>query len=419
MEKKCPYCGASLPEETAFCPRCARSVNKRTQVKMPVLIPWRKILRFGLPLLIVVGLLLGWYLATRPKTYDDGGAATVTYTDKDGSYQLLLGWSDDRFTPAPMIYQDAEENGEYRFPMCLFIHHTSSDANAANTFLSKVERITAQFALPEEESGSIAYTDPAPNGYCPEAMAVSFVDFLGRENSAVGTWTITMKNGDEIHLHQTLTIRVIKTVDYYPEDAAMGTAEELQALIDQIGETVEPSNVVNIHLPAVTYEGDINIDKRPINLLGSTEGEGRTVFTGTLRVTTGAIGWINEINDIDFVGRGRENIGITAAARVHLTGCTFTGWRTAVLVHGYSWLNLRYCEFTDNEVGFHFNAAESNVSHSIFNDNRFAENGTALLWEGATVDLSISFPESVFAHNGTDIDNRSGQSIDISQAVFE
>ena len=198
----------------------------------------------------------------------------------------------------------------------------------------------------------------------------------------------------------------------------MGTMEELQALIDQIGKTTEPSDVVNLHLPAVTYEGDLTIGKRPINLLGSTEGEGRTVFTSALRITTGAQGWINEIQEIDFVGSGREAIGVTAAARVHLTGCTFTGWKTAVLVHGYSWVNLRYCEFTDNEVGFHFNASESSVSHSIFDGNRFAGNGTALLWEGIPVDMSISFPESVFERNGTDVDNRSGQGLDLSEATF-
>ena len=29
MEKKCPFCGELLPEEAAFCPRCAKSVNQR------------------------------------------------------------------------------------------------------------------------------------------------------------------------------------------------------------------------------------------------------------------------------------------------------------------------------------------------------------------------------------------------------
>ena len=419
MEKRCPHCGAALPGEAAFCPHCAQSVNRRNQAKVPTPVPWRKALRFGLPVLVILGLLLGRYLATRPRIYDDGGTATVTYTDRDGSYQLLLSWSNTRFTPAPTLHQNAEENGEYRFPICLFINYTENDANAANTFLGKVESVTAQFGPPEDEDGYITYTDPAPHGYCPEAAMVSFIDLLGRDNRAQGTWTITMKNGDVIRLHQTLEVHLIRTLDYYPEDAAMGTTEELQALIDEIGETVDPSAVVNIHLPPKTYEGDLTIEKRPVNLLGSTEGEERTVFTGTLRITTGANGRINEISDIDFVGSGRENVGITAAARVHLTGCTFTGWKTAVLPHGYSWLNFRYCTFTDNEVGFHFNASRSSVTHSQFDGNRFTENGTAILWEGTPVDIAISFPESVFAHNGADIDNRSGQSIDISQAVFE
>ena len=89
MEKNCPHCGAPLPQEAAFCPHCAQSVNRRNQAKVPVPFPWRKALRVGLPLLVVIGLLLGWYLCTRPRIYDDGGTATVTYTDRDGSYQLL------------------------------------------------------------------------------------------------------------------------------------------------------------------------------------------------------------------------------------------------------------------------------------------------------------------------------------------
>lgn len=419
MEQKCPHCGAVLPREASFCPHCARSVNKRTQARAPIPFPWRRALRIALPLLMVLALLLGRYLSTRPKAYDDGGTATVTYTDADGSYQLLLGWMGGPDDPAPELWQDAEAGGQYRFPACLFVHDTGS-STAAHTFLQRVERITARFDFSGDQGEYITYTDPAPNGYCPEAAAVSFIDFqVWEDRSAVGTWTVTMKNGDVITLRQTLNVEVIQTLDYYPEDWAMGTTEELQSLIDEIGETTEPSNVVNIHLPAVTYEGDVTIGKRPVNLLGVTEGEDRTVFTGTLRITTGAMGWINEIQDIDFVGGGREGLGVTAAARVHMLNCTFTGWKTAVLVHGHSWVNLRYCEFADNEVGFHFNASESSVSHSIFDGNRFTENGTALLWEGIPVGTSISFPESVFSLNGTDIDNRSGQVIDISEAVFQ
>lgn len=419
MEKNCPHCGAALPEEAAFCPRCAQSVNKRTQARAPMPFPWRKVLRVAVPLLVVLGLLLGWRVATRPKTYDDGGSATAAYTDKDGSYQLLLGWRGGPDKPAPELHQDAEAGGQYRFPACLYVHDTGS-STAAHTFMQRVERVTAQFDFPGDQCEYITYTDPAPNGNCPEAAVVSYIDFqVWEDQSAVGTWTVTMKNGDQITLHQTLNVKVIQTLDYYPEDWAMGTTEELQALIDEIGETTDPSDVVNIHLPAGTYDGDLTIGKRPVNLLGSTEGEGRTVFTGTLRITTEAYGWINEIQDVDFAGARREGIGVTAAARVHMLNCTFTGWKTAVLVHGHSWVNLRYCEFTDNEVAFHFSAPESRVSHSVFDGNRFTENGTAILWEGGTVGVSVSFPESLFSHNGTDIDNRSGQMFDLSQALFE
>lgn len=418
MEKKCPYCGGELPREASFCPRCAHSVNRRTNLRVPAPIPWRRLLRWGLPPLLVLGLLLGRYLSTRPKTYDDGGMATVTYTDKEGSYQLLLSWRNTPDTPAPELRQIAEAGNQYRFPSCLFVHDTGN-STAAHTFMQRVERITARFDFPGDGREYATYTDPAPNEYCPEAAAVSFIDFqVWEDRSAVGTWIVTMKNGDEIILRQTLNMKVIQTLDYYEEDWAMESTQELQALIDEIGETVDPSAVVNIHLPAVTYEGELTIGKRPINLVGCTEGEKRTVFTDTLRVATGEKGWINEIRDVDFVGDGREDVGVAAAARVHMTGCTFTGWKTAVLAHGHSWVNLRRCEFTGNETAFHFSAVESSVSHHVFDGNRFTENGVALLWEGSPIGTSVSFPESVFARNGTDIDNRSGQVIDVSEAVF-
>lgn len=419
MEKNCPHCGAVLPEEAAFCPRCAQSVNCRTRVRVPRPFPWRRVLRVAAPLLVILALALGWRLSTRPKTYDDGGFATVAYADADGAYQLLLGWRGSPDSPAPELHQNAQVGDQYRFPACLYVRDTGS-STAAHTFMQRVERVTAQFDFPEDRRGYITYTDPAPNGYCPEAAAASYIDFqVWEDQSAVGTWTVTMKNGDQIILHQALNVKVIQTLDYHPEDWAMGTTQELQALIDQVGETTDPSDVVNIHLPAVTYGGELAIGKRPVNLLGSTGGEARTTFTGTLRVTTGARGWINEIRDVDFVSAGREGVGITAAARVHLTGCGFTGWKTAVLAHGHSWLNLRSCTFTGNAVAFHFNASQSDVSHSIFHGNRFAENGTAILWEGTSIDVPISFPESLFSHNGTDIDNRSGQLLDLSQALFE
>ena len=103
-QQTCPYCGASLPAEASFCPRCARSVNQRQKVSPPS-IRWRKALRRAFPALLLILILgaagTGWYLSTLPQVYDDGGTGEVTYTDEDGTYQLLLGWLDTPYEPRP------------------------------------------------------------------------------------------------------------------------------------------------------------------------------------------------------------------------------------------------------------------------------------------------------------------------------
>ena len=44
--------------------------------------------------------------------------------------------------------------------------------------------------------------------------------------------------------------------------------------------------------------------------------------------------------------------------------------------------------------------------------------GTAVLLESVPTDMTLDFVGSVFAGNGTDIDNRCDHSLDLSQAVF-
>lgn len=417
LNNTCPHCGAPLPENAAFCPHCARSINQRTELTPPRPPAWWKALRVGIPLLVLAGIVLGIHLYNRPRAYDDSGTAEVIYTDKDGTYQLLVGWSNDRYTPAPKITQRAELDGEYRFPTCLHINHVDSGANAAGIFLQKVERVTAEFGEPEDGSGYITYTEPAPSDYCPEAAMVSYVDFLGKNNAADGTWTITMKNGDVIQLHQTINVELIETYDYYPEDKPMGTIEELQALVDEIAENVDPSAVVNIHLPAVTYEGSLVMEKRPVNLCGSTSGEARTTFTNTIRVAS-KNSWITYIQDVDFAGNGK-GVGISASGRLHVVNCCFTDWKTAVLSYGYTWVNIQQSRFENNEIGFHFNCTGASVSHTQYTGNQFINNGTALLLESVPTDVTMTFDECLFSGNGKDIDNRCDQSLDISEAIFQ
>ena len=55
----------------------------------------------------------------------------------------------------------------------------------------------------------------------------------------------------------------------------------------------------------------------------------------------------------------------------------------------------------------------------MFNDNHFLRNNTAVLLENVPTDIAMNLQGSRFTGNGVDIDNRCGQPLDISQAIFE
>lgn len=410
----CPHCGAALHESASFCPHCAKSIHERTELKPPRPIPWR-VLRAGIALLAVLAIAAGVYLNSRPKIYDAQGE--VIYTDADGTYQVVLAWASNRYEPAYEVHQNAELDGLFRYPVRLYVNHVDSGADAGQIFLQKVERYTAEILQPDDSPSPMRCTEPAPNGYSPDAALVAYVDYNGRSGTAQLLWTLYMKNGDVIRLRQEEIIHPIQTRNYDSTMAPMSTLEELQALVDEIADTIAPEDVVNIYLPAVTYEGSLVMEQRPINLHGSTDGEARTTFTDPIRVASQG-SWITYIKNVDFIGPG-SGIGISASARLWVENCRFTGWKTAVLGYGSAWVNTISCQIENNEVGLHFNSTGASASHSLFNDNIFRGNGTAVLLENVPTDLTINFEGTLFAENGMDIDNRCDQPIDISQAIFQ
>ena len=138
--------------------------------------------------------------------------------------------------------------------------------------------------------------------------------------------------------------------------------------------------------------------------------------TNTVQVTTEQAYWINYFYDIDFIGDG--GVGISSSVKSWAERCSFTGWKTGVLGYGTAWVNIIDCLFEDNEVGFHFNSTGQSASHSLYNDNRFRHNGIAVLLEQVPTDMALDFVGSEFMENETDVDNRCGHSVDLSQAVF-
>lgn len=414
--KTCPYCGAQMPEEAAFCPHCARSVNSRKEIHPPRRLP-RRVIRGALLALALVTLALTAWLYTRPKVYDNG-TAEVIYTDGGGSYQLLLNHFGDRFQPMTDYAEEVEEGTTSNKPSRLFINHMDTGVNAKEVFLRKVETITVELLQGGDSPEPWQYTEPQTSDYDPEAASRSILTYTDRSGDMELRWTITMQNGDIIRLYQRMALGVVPTRHFYPEDVPMATMEDLQALVDQINETITSDVIVYIHLPAVTYEGSLLLEQRSMNLIGSEGPDGtRTTFTGTLQATAQK-GYICQFQNLRFAGDG-ERVGVSASARINFFDCQFAGWRTGVLCYGNSWVNIKNSVFEDNTVGFHFNSTSNNRNDHMYSGNLFQRNGIGVLLESVPGDQALYFEGTRFSRNGTDIDNRSGQKVDISQAVFE
>ena len=416
QQKICPHCGAQLPDMASFCPHCAQSVTQRREFRPPRRLP-RRVLRGALLVLVLGTLALSAYLYTRPKVYDNG-AAEVIYTDGDGSYQLLLNYFGDRFQPMTDYSEELEEGTTSNKPSRLFINHVDTGVNAKEAFLRKVEAITVELLQGGDSPEPWQYTQPQASDYDLEAASRSILTYTDRSGDMELRWNIRMKNGDTIRLYQRMALGVVPTRHFYPEDVPMDTMDALQALVDQVNETITSDIIVYIHLPAVTYEGSLLLEQRSMNLIGSEGPDGvRTTFTGTLQATA-QNGYICQFQNLCFTGDG-EGVGVSASARINFNHCQFTGWRTGVLCYGSSWVNIKDSVFEDNTVGFHFNSTSDNRNDHMYSGNLFRRNGTAVLLESVPSDQPLYFEGARFSRNGTDIDNRCGQKVDISQAVFE
>ena len=414
--KRCPHCGSQLPNEAAFCPHCAASIHPRTEVKPPRPMPGRA-LRNALMALLILAIGLTSWLCTRPKVYDNG-TAEIIYTDNDGSYQLLLNYFGDRFQSMTDYSEELEEGTTSNKPSRLFINHVDTGVNAKEVFLRKVEAINVELLRGGDSLEPWQYTQPQASDYDLEAASRSILTYTDRSGDMELRWNIRMQNGDTIRLYQRMALGVVPTRHFYPEDVPMDTMDDLQALVDQVNETITSDVIVYIHLPAVTYEGSLLLEQRSMNLIGSEGPDGaRTTFTGTLQATA-QNGYICQFQNLCFTGDG-EGVGVSASARINFNHCQFTGWRTGVLCYGSSWVNIKDSVFEDNTVGFHFNSTSDNRNDHMYSGNLFRRNGTAVLLESVPGDQALYFEGTRFSRNGADIDNRCGHEVSIAAAIFE
>lgn len=419
VPRPCPKCGADLHPEASFCPYCAESLNPRTRLSPPRPGPRRFLRRLtaAAVLLLLSGLLLGLW-RNQPQVLDQQGQ--LLWSGAGGDYQVLLSMGSDRTEPFFEVSQSGESGAPYRFPVRLYVNDAATGLDAQEAFREEVSQITAQFQPAWISGANLSCTPPeADHDYAPEALAVSYVDFTTEQNfSAQMVWTLQMKNGDTLRLRLDLLVTTTETYDIYPDDAPMETMEELQALVDRLSDQVPREDTVNLHLPAVTYTGELNIDQRAFNLFGTEEASRRTTFAGPVCFWPGADSQISYLENLDFRGDG-SGIGLSASARVRATSCAFSGWEVGFSSAGTAWVNTIGCSYEDNQVGFRFNSSGRSVSHTMFNGNTFRNNGTGVLLESVPTDVTLNFQDSVFSGNGTDIENLCQQPLDLTLVTFE
>lgn len=423
MAKNCPHCGASLHEEASFCPYCAKSVNPRKQPHPPGYISGRALRSAG-ALLAVLALILivGLWQRSRPRVYDND-STEVIYRDQGVDYQLCIAWADAPSTPADRVrYNGSAPLDEiYRYPVLLYINLAGTETFAAETFLERVENISGELSEVDQDFQITCSEAVRDTDYVPNSAAILYMNPMvtsSGPHSAELTISIRMKNGDVIRLHQTQTMEGVMTHHFTSDDAPLDTVEDLEAFLARLGGMVGPEDEVYIHLPPVTYTEELSLSGRAVHLEGTADAAGsRTVFSSPIDVTS-ETGWIFYFEGIDLIGPG-EGAGLSASARVHLTDCRIAGWETGVLAHTHAWVNADECIFEDNAVGFCFDAEYGSPSDSRYMNNLFRNNGTAVLLTRVPNEVSLKFPGTRFQNNGTDIDNRCGQQLELDEAVFE
>lgn len=422
MAKKCPYCGASLHEEASFCPYCAQNIRQREQFYPPRYISGRALRSALVIALAAISILMAavwWH--TRPRVYESN-TGELLYSSRAGSYRLCLSKTDPP-SPKSENHYHAVLDDSYRDPVPLYVFDADSGKLLTDEFMQNVASVRAEIHNSDEYVSATCTEPQQHNEYYPNAAAVTFVDFsivAPGEHEVELVYTITMNNGDALLLTQKERYTSISVYQYTAQDEPMETIEELQALVDRITASTDEYDQIYLYLPPVVYEGGLTIEDRCVNLYGSVGSDGqRTTFTGPTQISSPR--GVREFHNIHFLGDG-QGTGICAhsVARLHLIGCRVSGWETGFLAMDNAWINADETTFADNTVGMCFDAEDTPlVSDNFYSDDTFQNNKTAILLKRVSSDTSLKFPGTRFTGNGTDIDNRCGQTLELEEAIFD
>lgn len=415
MSKRCIYCGAQLPDAASFCPSCAKAQTDRETVHGPRL--WRKkALMVGvvLLLLIVVGIFL-----YEPQPQHLEGAGQVVYQDGKNVYQITVcinpGVAEQPWAAATMMSTTLDPSASFRYPAQLMIYRNGYDPLIQEEFLAKMASCTIT-ATPLDGGTAMECTLPAAHKDFPYAALVSHITYWATSLRNQIKWDILMQNGDTITITHVIDARPLETMHIYPDQEPMNNSAELSALMEKIQQEVDPDTIVYLHLPPVTYDQPLSLERRTVNLMGSFDGQNRTTFTAGLHINTKSPSMVC-IENVCFLGSG--GIGVEAHYGVDVKGCTFTGWDVGIFAGDGGSAGVDGCVFQQNKVGLKYDTGSYSYFRGDCRNCIFENNGIGFWSARLPGENTLLFPDTIFRGNGVNIQNDSGHELDLSNTIFE
>ena len=406
--KKCIHCGADLPDNAAFCPVCAKSQTVTEKTAAPRL--RKKALLIALPVAILaIAAILFLLLYHKPVTIN-ADEAELVYKTKGTTYHVLLRNTahdiEDWKTPLYNMQATLARGTEAAVPLQLYVYDEKTGENAKEAFSAL---IGSSSLVPTALNGTnpVKPSDPEPRDHFPDAVMESDIMFGPDETDTMLDWTLNMKNGDKLILHNTIKIDMFDQVSYSYEDTDLDSMEKLQALIDSLATDVEPGTAVTITLAPIVYEGDLHIPQA-LDLIGTSDENGSTTIHGTLYSDADSHPVYGTVMNVNFTGEGTA---IEASALMHVNECTFTGVDTGINVLDGAWMVPTACTFTDCKVGLYFNSTHCKAKNVGISENTFTNCETAVLLENVPDNTLLYFLDNVFEDCGEDIVNHSGSEI--------
>lgn len=432
--KKCPRCGAELPREASFCPRCTATLAERRAVVMPR--TGRRRLRLLAACLAAVLAALAvwlWPAAETEPQRPDGmdnpvlaadpvmdaytAACQTYYTGADGrEYHVFTAVTpsiEGRTDPVGYRSELIPAGGTVDFPATVMVEDAVTQDYAAEDFAALLDSWDVSVTAPEGVGRVSLWEAELETADTPALLYRRlWGDNTCTHNEIV--WTLRMKNGDVLILTQTIELLPQEVRTYSTADTPLDTAEQLQALLDDIAGACDADTSVTVYLPEVTYDAPITVGCA-VELVGSG-----TTFTAPITVAplknTDLTRAFVRFRQINFTGDG-SGTGITAAAPTYLEESRVTGWAVGGEAVTGGWLYLRGSHVADCGVGIRYNSAYSS-SYTYFADKMtFVQNGTALELLCMPPRAYAVLEDCRFRGNDVDVANPGGYRIEVNNGT--